>query len=313
MEYIKKDFQGFIFPEGYVQCFQNKFIANAAMEKEIVRKKMGGDVVDADVRICTFVYEHVVATQKMLESVAMVSDSEAFKKRLDKLVLNRILNRFIICDDEKNRVFPEDALYIYSLDMGGKYLLEHFCKRNADMWNTGTPGLCVEKVGRHLVASDFHVQLMNSCPNKLKEFKCRSYRMGKDVANLSFEFRLEFVHKGEDIKRYFIGDVVREYDWEIDLRDRLEVINSICSTKVWQKYWPFADNPPVALFVVETEDRAIELTKILQMYKIPSYYVTTDARLMSGLNRPTGVWKKFDSDKMDVADVKTTMFMDVKN
>lgn len=312
MNYVKNNFQGFVFPDGYTQCFQNKFIANAAMEKEIVRKKFSGDIIDADVKICTFVYEHVVATQKMLESVAMVSDKDAFKKKLDKLVLNRILNRCILCDEEKNREFPEDALYIYTLDMGGKYLLEHFWKSNADMWNTGTAGLCVEKIGRLLVASDIHVQLMNSCPKKLQEFKCRSYRMGKDVANLSFEFRLEFNHKGEDIKRYFIGDVVREYDWEIDLRDRLDVINSICSTKMWQKYWPFAENPPIVLFITETEDRATELVKILQMYKIPSYYVTTDERLSVGLNHPTGVWRKFDENSMDVADVKTTMFMDSK-
>lgn len=313
MNYVKNDFVGYKFPRDYVQCFQNKFIANAAMEKEIVRKKMNGELTDSDVNMCAFVYEHTVATIDMLMTIAQVApdNKDEFVKHLDRLVLYRVMNRFILCTDDKNREFPADAMVFYTLDMGGKYLLEHYWSSTVDLWNTGTAGLCAEKVSRLLVAAAFRVKLMESCPNKLKEFKCRSYRIGRDVANLSFEFRLEVPQKdGSVAKRYFVGDVVRESDEEVDFRDRVEMLNSICSTRIWQRIWPLSENPPIVLFVVEDESKVENLIRTLQMYKIPKFYVTTDERLSQGLNRTSGVWQKFDEVNYVIEEVKTKMFMD---
>lgn len=310
--YIKKGFKGFDFDPTLKQCFQNKFIANATMERDVVRKKMSNDISDQDVYVTAFVYEHILATADMLADICGISskDRNEFEKHLNKLVLYRVLNRFFLCDDDKNRDFPDDALYIYTLDMGGKYLLEHYWKNNVDLWNSGTAGLCPEKITRYLVASEFHVKLLQACPKKLKEFKCRTYRNGRESATLSFEFRLEMQKDNETIKRYFIGDVVRANEDEVELRDRINFLNTVCGTKAWQRFWPLSSDVPVVLFVVEDDSKIENLVTYLRMYKIPKYFITTDERLREGLNRPVGVWKRFNEELIEIEDAKTKVFMD---
>lgn len=308
--YVKENHKGYIFDSSLVQCWQNKFIANATMEREIVRKKMNGDVGQAEIDAAAFCYEHVVATEDMLRIVCNAADDKDFRDKLDKLVLYRVLNRFILCNDDRSRDFPKDAMWFYTLDLAGKYLLEHYWKNYADRWSTGTPGLCVEKISRALVAGEFHVKLLDSCPNKLKEFKCRTYRQGRESATLSFEFRLEVTRDDEIVKRYFIGDVIRSFEDEADMRERINFISSICSTKAWQRLWPYSGDVPVVLFVVEDETKIEELINYLRMYKIPKFFITTDVEIANGLDRPVGVWKRFNEELLTIEDAKTKMFID---
>lgn len=313
MNYIKNSFSSFAFSGDVVQVFQNKFTANAAMEKEIVRKKMSGELTAEDVRLADFTHEHTFVTYDMLVRLANVQpqDLDNFKKKVDRLILFRIFNRFILADDEKLRDFPEDALYIYCLDIGGKYLLDHYSKTNMSVWNTGTAGMCPEKISRLLVAADFHVKLIDSCKPKIKEFCCRSYRVGKDVANLSFELKLETFQKstGQVVDRYFIGDVIRRVDGEVDFRDRLEILNSICSTKIWTRFWKNSENPPIVLFIAEDEEMALEIGQTLQMYKIPKFFITTDSRIKDGIDRETGIWLTYSTELQCLQEAKTKMFM----
>ena len=73
MAYVKYNHPIYSFPENYVQVFQNKFVANAAMEKEIVRKRMSNELTAQDVKICEFVYEHTFATYEMLANILKIN------------------------------------------------------------------------------------------------------------------------------------------------------------------------------------------------------------------------------------------------
>lgn len=314
MEYIKYNHNEFSFPENFVQVFQNKFVANAAMEKEIVRKRMNNELTSLDVKICEFVNEHTFATYEMLADIAGISDDghEDFKKHIDKLVLFRILNRFILAESDDIRPLPDDALFIYNIDMGGKYFLDHYSKMNMSTWNVGVVGYCPSKIARLLATADFHAKLLASCPKKLREFKCTNYRIGKDIASISFEFKLDVYSKATSqmVSRYFLGDVVRRVDGEVDFRERVEAINSICSTNIWKKFWPKSDNPPIVLFIAEDEEMMNELFQIMRMYRIPKFFITTDERLRGGLKHPEGLWVSWSSDLEMPQPAKTAMFID---
>ena len=102
-----------------------------------------------------------------------------------------------------------------------------------------------EIVSKRLIVTQFYIQLQKTLGNRLVHFKPEpDFRSGKKTIIPSFDFSI----RDGVLVRNYVGEVVREFDFPIDFREKSAKLEQLLSTNAWKKYYYDADEPPV-LFV----------------------------------------------------------------
>lgn len=282
--------------EGYKQTFQNKFTSSIS-KNEVIKMKHEGTITDRDVAIAKFLFKFRFATLEQIYTFLKIegiltqqkpnSEDEmketspnSIKSRLDKLVQNRILNKFMLSKIEEDRI-QQDALIVYCLDLGGKFLLTNFSNEDTTDWYVTVNLKASEIIGKDLFATQFYLRLKESCGDRMVYFE--TYPVRKcDKTNIvpSFEFALK--HNGEI--KYFLGEVTREMEIYTHFRKKIDKLEKLVDTNAWKKYYFDTQKPPVLFLFTENDLLAGDVGRIVNGTSIDKFRISTDDRILGDLS-----------------------------
>lgn len=302
--YISNEVGIFHLPTDYKQTFAHPFTLNVG-KHEIIKMRNSNVITDRDVKIARFLFQFVFATPKQLyELFGEGTLLDFFQKRLDKLVSYRVLNKFMISEFEMDEV-KEDAFQVYCLDVGGRDLLSHYSHEDVSDWYTTVNMKTSELISKQLVVTEFFVNLLKTCPKKIVFFRPDpNLRIGKKQLIPSFEMALTV----QGSRRYFLGDVVRDFDFPFFFRERLMKYESLLSTNGWKKYYYDSPTPPVLLIIAETDYLALEISHMIQeSTTIRNFRLTTADRMQKPFYE-VGAFLRYVEDRDMLQEVKAVAF-----
>jgi hypothetical protein len=304
--YLRDIEYGYNIPANLKQTFENKFMLTIS-QNQIVKMKNANVLTDRDLAIAKFLFQFKFATKEQLytflgEDLKKIS----LKNRLDKLVQYRVLNKFMLGEFEYDKI-EKDALEIYCLDLGGRYLLSNYSSLDTNDWYTTVNMKTSELISINLLSVEFFLKLLEAIPEKIDYFKVEpEYRVGKKTLIPAFELAIN--ENGRQV--FFIGEVFRGWNTFIDVRERIEKLDSVLSTNAWKKYF-IGNSPPILLLFTENDDDATKLgMAFVSMSENINFRITTDNRL-SGHIGEKGSFLKFDieDEKMTGKEVRIINFV----
>ena len=303
--------------DGYKQIFQNKFTTSIS-KNQVIKMKDEGILTDRDLEIAKLlfnfrfstleqIYEYLkykgILTQKIIKEDDEVKETSitSIKARLDKLVQNRILNKFSLSLVELDRI-EGDALIIYCLDLGGKYLLTNYSNEDTSDWFVSVNKKSSNLISKDILSVQFYINLMKTCGDKVKYFEVNPVRKC-DKSNIipSFEFCMNLNGK----TKYMICEVVREFDLPIHFSKKIEKIERLLKTNAWRKYYFDTDEPPILFVFAENDLLALDVSRIISnTTEIDRYRISTDKRINGDLS--TAFMKYTNENKLVL--VKSSIF-----
>lgn len=249
-EYVRKDI-GHHFekiPTVYRQNFRYQFSVTGVSKNEIIRLKNAGEITNRDVEIAKFLFNHTFATAEQIGNYINGS-GEKIRNRLEELVKKRVLNSFFLAETEMKQV-KNDALIIYCLDFGGKYLVSSYGGEDTSDWYSTINMKGSDLVSRDLIATQFFVNLANSTKDKLRNFKANpQMKVANKYVSPLFEFALDVNFS----RKYLIGEVVLDGDEALGFRDQILKLEGLLTTNAWRKYFVDVEEPPVLIIIAEND------------------------------------------------------------
>lgn len=301
--------------EFYEQNFKNEFTLTIS-QSAIVKMKNSGLLTMLDIQIALFLFELEFATCSQLYR-AMVDKhpsitpetEEEFVEVLNKLVQNRVINKFMFVESknpELRKVVYDDALQVYCLDLGGKYLLGNYAQVDVINW---TPAICMKApilIFKSLDIVDFYLNLMSTCPKKVVSFRLRpSLRIGKTLATPDVDMCLKI----NDNERHFIIQFISADEYPHKYKDKTYQLEGLLTTKAWSKYYG-TNKLPMLFFVAHDDYSALDVAKFVEALfeSVPgiSYAFTTNERLTSRKLNEAGGFMRFVGDEL--TEIKAATF-----
>lgn len=294
----------FDFQPDLKQLFANVFTLNIG-KNEIIKMRNNNVITDRDMEITKFLFKFKFATARQIYKLLKIDPANInLKARLDKLVMYRVLNKFMLHDGTHEKI-EADALEIYCLDLGGRYLLANYSNEDTNDWTSTVNMKASELIAKNLVVTEFYLRLIETCPEKLVYFKVDpELRVAKKTVMPSFEFALKI--NGQN--KYFLGEVVRDYDFPILFRDKVEKLESLLKTNAWKKYFYDSDSEPALLIFADNDKNALEASKIItETSEIDKFRLTTDER-MNRVLYETGAFLKYVKEENALQEIKAVTF-----
>lgn len=278
-KYLKKDEEALLsnIPNDYRQTFRYPFSVASVSKQSVIKLKQDKTLTERDIKIVHFLFKHTFATALQIETYfAGEYEYQSIKNRLDKLVQYRLINQFSLGEIESDRI-ESDALVIYCLDFGGKYLVSHFTNEDTTDWFSSVNIQGSENVARDLMITEFYLQLMASIPEKVEHFK-KNPVMRAGGANIIPAFEFSYRHGFE--KKYIVGEIVRTGEAFITFKDKIQKTEPLFTTNAWKKYFVDVERPP-ALFVMTEDDLTARDagTVLANGTEIERYRLTTPERI----------------------------------
>ena len=278
------------------QIFERKFIINIS-KNEIIKMKNSGYITDVDMEIVRFLFEFRFATLEQIKKFLNEDNTDLVKKKMKKLITQRVLNRFMLSPYELDKV-EDDGLFFYCLDVGGIHLLLHYStdERVFD-WTTTLNMVSSEMVSKLVSVVDIYLNFKKNCPEIITSFRVNpELRVGKKVMYPSFELVIE--SKGE--KKVFIGEVVKDLDVPVLLRDKVLKIENLLNTKAIKKYYYDVTSDPIILLIGENDEIALESSRLItSCTEITNFRVSTEERASTKKPHLKGAFLKYQDGKLE--------------
>lgn len=309
--YFKKDENITYIKEGLKQVFENKFNINIG-QKEIIKMKNSGIITDRDLSISKFLFKFKFATLQQIylylkldSNVEKNSSEISIKNRLDKLVQYRVINKFMLTEDESLEKISPDALEIYCLDLGGRYLLAHYSNEDTTDWYSIINMKTSEIINKNLCVTEFYLSLMKTCPEKVTYFNVEpEIRVGKKNVIPSFDMCINISGNNN----YFLGEIVRHFDFPIIFKEKAFKLESLFESNAWKKYYYDSPTPPVLFIFADSETTALEISKLItETTEMKRFRLSTDERIKKPLHE-TGSFLKYVKSKGVLQEITATTF-----
>lgn len=305
--YITKDINKL--PSGFKQKFKYEPTDTASVSrKRLIELVQRGVITKTDLRIMEFFYKFTISTPELVEK-ALDIDEKTFKEHANKLIQNRILNRFVLFNEEFEKEAPKDVKTFYCCDMGTPLLLACFKPgEDFDNWRITDTVICESsRVERYLMVIEFYLELKKSCGDRLLMFETRPrLSAGRVKVTPNAVFCVE--HAGA--KRFFVLEAVREDDlFTVDgnrFGAKLSSLESLLSTDAWHAYY-MTDETPVLLLMGDTEKAMQQIGEMAAQSKLEAVRLTSSERIENGLGA-SKVFAKYDAEKKKFANVKVSIF-----
>jgi hypothetical protein len=151
---------------------------------------------------------------------------------------------------------------------------------------------------------------MDSCPSIVESFRVNpELRVGKKTLYPSFEVTIK---QGVE-RKIFIGEVVKEFDMPIQLRDRMFKFESIFKTNALKKYYYDATTEPVILIIAEDDASGLEASQLItNCTEITNFRVSTEERMQKKLHAK-GAFLKFEDEELKEISAQTFKELKPKN
>lgn len=295
--------------EGLKQVFQNKFTLSIG-QKEIIKMKNEGVLTERDLNIAKFLFKFRFATLDQIHSFLNVhgddSSSSSVKNRLNKLVEYRIVNKFMLTEDIAVEKIMPGALEIFCLDLGGRYLLAHYSNEDTTDWYTTVNMKDSGIINKNLSTTEFYLSLMKTCGNKVAYLNVEpDVRVGKKNVIPSFDMCIDILGN----KNYFVGEVVRSFDFPIHFRERAYKLESLFESNAWKKYYYDAPAPPVLFLIADSDITAFEVSRLMtETTSLRRFRATTDKRMKKPLYE-AGAFLRYSEEEEILEEIKSTTFL----
>lgn len=295
--------------EGLKQVFQNKFTLNIG-QKEIIKMKNEGVLTERDLNMAKFLFEFRFATLNQIYNFLNAhgddSSISSVKNRLNKLVEYRIVNKFMLTEDLVAERITPDALEIFCLDLGGRYLLAHYSNEDTTDWYTTENMKDSGIINKNLAATEFYLSLINTCKDKVAYFNIEpDIRVGKKNVIPSFDMCIDVLGN----KNYFVGEIIREFDFPVYFREKAYKLELLFESNAWKKYYYDAPAPPVLFLVADSDITAFEASRLItEATGIRRFRATTDDRLKKPLYE-AGAFLRYSEDEEILEEIKSTTFL----
>lgn len=291
------------FPAGYEQIFYYEPTQSLQVSVGSVLKLINNKQISrTDIDILSFLFEFNMASLEQIQLLFSDSDDiNKIKGHLDRLVQYRLLNKFCLGDGEKQ--YNDKAYLIYCIDKGGADLLFHL-KDGEDY-----TGFRIERIiqpalriWKHIIAVDFYIRLLQSCPNKLQVYRVMpTIPFGK--LRIIPHFSIAINHNNNT--KYFVGDIVFSSDVSAlatrseSFTEKAIQLETLVSTNLYKKCFG-VDNPPTLLIIAEDEEtmgRVAQIISTTDIGKYTQYRITTPELLNQPLG-DRGVFYSFKNEKL---------------
>lgn len=278
IDYVKNDIEpNFLtgIPERYYQKFDHlcsiksvppvpvvKYRALGRATERLGRKGYG----DSDQAIMEFIYKNTFATARQLYEymtlyykTPAVVDKEKFVDRLHQLVHDHILDSFTLRSTQDAMGEFKDALEIFCLDFGAKYILENFGEDPSSTysWFSTVNNRSSKIVAKMLTQTEFYVATMRTIKHNRPELKPDDYvknyiswpkfGMGTDTFELSGQLDFNYL---TNKTRSLLMDVVYPNEEATYFRKRLKQTDELLHSKKWQRYFDLCLQPPKFIIIV---------------------------------------------------------------
>ena len=298
--------------EGLKQVFDHNFSINVG-HREIIKMKNADVITDRDLEISKFLFKFKFATAEQIHNYLDIIKNEDEKmssvnniiNRLNKLVQYRVLNKFMLTDDITDEKISSEALQIYCLDLGGRYLLANYSNEDTSDWYSIVNMKGSEIINKDLCITEFYLSLTKTISDKVLYFNPGpDIRVGKSNIVPSFDMCLN----DSGNKSYFVGEVVREYDFPIHFRERAYKLESLFESNGWKKYYYDSPTPPVLFIFADTDVTAFEVSKMLtETTKMKRFRLTTDERMKKPLYE-AGAFLRYSEQNGVLQEIKAITF-----
>lgn len=305
--YLKKDYDISQIPSGLRQVFRLPFTLNIG-QRELI-KSMNSDMIrEYDLEVAKFLFKLKFATLGQIHSYMSQFDDRkiiSLKDRLDKLIQYRVINKFMLAKDVMVSEIQPDALEIYCLDLGGRYLLANYSKEDTSDWYSTVNMKDSLLINKDLAVVEFYLSLLKNNKDKLEYFNIEpNMKMGRTNIFPSFEF----CFNTSGIKSYFIGEVVREDEFPIEFRERANKLESLLTSRAWEKYYYNIDSAPILFLITDSDRLAFEVGELVSnTTKLEKYRLTTDERIKQPLYK-AGAFMRYNKEKNILQQIKATSF-----
>ena len=281
------------------QVFDHDFVLNVG-QREIIKMRNANVITDRDLSISKFLFKFKFATAKQIQRyLKIVKDNEnslaGLVIRLDKLVNYRVLNKFMLTNDITHTKIQEDAEEIYCLDLGGRYLLANYSNEDTSEWYSIVNMKTSEIISKSLATTDFYLSVMEVIPEKVHYFNPEpDIKSGRKIINPSFDMCIE----ANGNKSYFVGEVVREFDFPIHFREKAMKLEVLLEGNAWKKYYYDSISPPVLFLLADSDRTALEISMLVtEVTEMRRFRLTTDKRIREPLYEEGAFLKFNERDK----------------
>lgn len=305
---LKKESNYLEIEPGYKQIFKNEFTIMIG-QRQIIRMKNAGMITDRDLEISKFLFKFVFATDEQIVTyLNLISNDESKKnsitQRLNKLVEYRILNKFMLSKID-GLDLDSEALFVYCLDLGGRYLLESYSTEDTLDWYSTRNMKASELISKDLAIVDFGLSVMNSAKEKLVYFNPHpDVKVGKTNITPSFELCLE----NNGVKSFFIGEVVRKWDFPTLFRGRSVKLEEFFQGNRWKKYYYESDSAPVLFLMTDSDELALDVSKMVTATtELRRFRTTTDQRIKKHLGE-LGAFLRYNEDEEMLEEIQASVF-----
>ena len=305
--YLKKDSP--YIPDGLQQIFYYVPSPTTSISgSKLCELRLKGFIKDDEMEVIKILFDFTMAAPEQLLLLSNFETEKELRKSLDRLVKQRVLNKFCLGEDE--RIYNDNEYDIYTIDLGGAQLLQHFYN-GEDYVNWRTEDIIVSsiKVAKYLSLIDFYIRLLESCPKKLKMFEVRP-KLSLGYTKITPHFALCLTHGGKD--KFFVGSFVFSNDIDMfaldgdKYREQALRIESLLTTNAWRKSYG-NEIEPTYLIIAEDDEVASRAAGIVSTTQIPNFRLTTISRLKKKLS-DSGAFLAYKEDKL--IPVKNNVFID---
>lgn len=224
-----------------------------------------------EVKVMQYLYKFKFASLDMIVKYVLsdLDDKDKFKQNLIHLVKQRILNMFIMTDEDPENIrFSYDGEIFFTLDFGAIVVLRSLLKdENIDDFKTTDLMMHGSKVAKYLMCQELYFRLLRDCPNALKYYvPSQNYA----VYQTKFENKATF-KVGDNV--YFLETITESdiYDGsDSKLFAKLTKYEKFLdSDKIWQYYFDNLKNAPILILLCDTYEAASKMAPQIAQLSIP--------------------------------------------
>lgn len=315
VKYAKQSDSHKVLPSYLKQTFQNKFTQNNIGKSEIIKLRNEGIISDRDMEIIKFLYTFTFATVDHIYLLFEIHKGDknysidALRNRMDKLVKYRVLNKFILTQFEEEKINKDiypDALFVYCLDFGGRYLLEQYTNYDVYDWNSTVNMRASELISKNLIVGTFYLKLLKNLGSNLNYVLAnKTYSVQKKGIHIPLTFGINYLGQ----TRYFVVDVIRECDYPVHSREKAQKLEMLLATNGWKKYFHDTDAAPILFLIADDDELAFDVAKLMyHSTEVKNFRLSTDERLSTKELHEPGTFLKYLEEEDILRGVATSIF-----
>lgn len=281
------------------QVFMNKF-TNTVGKNEVIKMFNEGKLTNKDLLICEFLFNNKFATLSQINAVLKANGhTDLQQQRAFRLSQNRIINRFVLSEDD-NGDFSDERNIIYCLDFGGKFLLTHYSSSDTTEWVTSNNMMSEEIINNILMSNEIYIKLLSTLKDKLVSFNImEERRIARQSTTVDFDFGIQ--QEPNSPVKYYIGNFVRENDMIKNFPNKAVKLESLISTQGWKKYYFGGETAPACFFIAQDDMTALNVAKqINECYSFSGKdRYSSFSRIMNNNLYDKDTFLKYDANGID--------------